>query len=323
MNFLLRNPLGFSGVVAAMAGYLLLSTTAAAQTASIATEPAAPTAYSPFVARVTFLNSYCISGTYPLVGEATFLANTLTMTFSQLKPGPCGRTHTVTIPGLPAGDHTLRLSMTTSTMSFTSVTTVAETIERQISVGDYPGHKGRFVFRTARISPTNIGNIFNTPEGGTGPIALFASIDDILFSIQTLEVGTAVSEGDAAAKTFEADYHVGTAESVPPELTPLYQIYYPLPLAGIYHTVNRAVAANLAKAWVHPWQQRFDDAYAEGTLVGRIIGGTCPIGMTPVYQAFHPTNEIAHRYTQDATTYRLLIQNGYVGEGAAWCARAR
>ena len=46
-------------------------------------------------------------------------------------------------------------------------------------------------------------------------------------------------------------------------------------------------------------------------------GGACPIGRVPIYRAFEP-KAVIHRYVP-AATYSLLLSNGWIGDGIAFC----
>jgi hypothetical protein len=46
-------------------------------------------------------------------------------------------------------------------------------------------------------------------------------------------------------------------------------------------------------------------------------GGICPTGRVPIYRAFEP-KAVIHRYVP-AATYSLLLANGWIGDGIAFC----
>ena len=74
-----------------------------AHAASIAiSEPAVPRSYENFIGQVTFDAPYCVSASYPLIGEGELRDNVFSVTLSHLKPGACSNTFRIAIPGLPA-----------------------------------------------------------------------------------------------------------------------------------------------------------------------------------------------------------------------------
>ena len=68
----------------------------------VISEPAIPRSYEGFTAQVTFDAPYCVSAAYPLIGEGELRADLFSITLSHLKPGACGNTFRVSVPGLPA-----------------------------------------------------------------------------------------------------------------------------------------------------------------------------------------------------------------------------
>ena len=47
------------------------------------------------------------------------------------------------------------------------------------------------------------------------------------------------------------------------------------------------------------------------------LGGICPPGRVTIYRAFEP-KAVIHRYVP-AATYSLLLANGWLGDGVAFC----
>jgi hypothetical protein len=99
---------------------------------------------------------------------------------------------------------------------------------------------------------------------------------------------------------------------LPTTLARLNQVEYPAPFTGAFVTTDAALAQTLATSWSRVAEEL-------PFAVGKLEAGACPIGMTPVYRLFNPA-AVFHRWTQQLETYRVLVANGYIGEGAAWCA---
>jgi hypothetical protein len=112
--------------------------------------------------------------------------------------------------------------------------------------------------------------------------------------------------------TFKALSAPLASGGLPATLARLNSVEYPAPFAGSFVTTDATLARALAASWSRT-------AVEMSLAVGRVSAGACPIGMTPVYQSFSPT-ATTHRWTQEVETYRVLIANGFVGEGPVWCA---
>ena len=69
----------------------------------------------------------------------------------------------------------------------------------------------------------------------------------------------------------------------------------------------------------------FVDAFTGTTISATFAaiaptGGVCPAGRITIYRAFEP-KVVIHRYVP-ASTYRLLLANGWRGDGVAFCVAA-
>lgn len=93
--------------------------------------------YDPFTATVTFSQPYCLSDTYPLVGETDLKGQVLSIVLPHLKTGPCSSSRQVKVPGLPGGNYTLKISV--SKNGWTSpvdggATGIAETVSEIVQI---------------------------------------------------------------------------------------------------------------------------------------------------------------------------------------------
>jgi len=113
-------------------------------------------------------------------------------------------------------------------------------------------------------------------------------------------------------------YQPAAPHPSPARMTKLFVLPYPLPYSGAYATTSEPLCAQLSAAWAAPFNACDSSAY-----VLKLENGTCPLGASPVYQAFHRAR-VSHRYTQSAETYAMLVASaGYAGEGAVWCALSK
>jgi len=296
----------------------LLSPIVDAQPA-IELSPATPRAFQAFTANVTFAQDHCISGTYPLLGETSYSQGVLAIVLTHLKPGPCRKTHSVAIPGLPAGTQTLKISVSAQRATATSAPAIlVETVQTQLSIQNIRGFNRSMNFWTARVESDGVFNPFGGASNSTdGPVVLWPFHGEPATGAGAwMEVG----DNQEDAYTFKALSYTGKRSELPTSLVPLYSIFYPKPLRGVFYTTNAVLANKLSNEWNGRSDPLDADTQASSyTVVGQLTGGACPLGMTPVYQLFHP-QAIAHRYTLSVSNYRLLMQNGYIGEGPAWCA---
>ena len=280
------------------------------------TTPASIREYDPFTARVTFNTAYCLSDTYPIFGEVDLKGSVLSVVLTHLKTGPCVATRDVRIPGLPGGEYTLRISVSKTAPGSRldgGISTLAETVEASILVSTSTTLRS---FWTARVDGNEFEDIYETGRiPYAGPVTLYYSgLRGGIFGLPQdwLEVG--LPSGTAYAFKALGAFRANLQSA----LTPLFALKYPPPYKGSYFTADRAVAERLTREWTgKPLVDEGDAVFA----VGRLIAGACPLGMSPVYQAFHPT-EVAHRWTQSRVTYAMLLNVGYAGDGPVWCAPA-
>jgi hypothetical protein len=279
---------------------------------------APPKAYEPFDIDVRCNNSYCLSSTYPLLGDVAYKERRFTITLTHLKSGTCEVVRRLRIPGLPAGSQTLVVQMTgggaptNGYIGFSPgadlLTLVTETVQTSIDVAEN-GFVKRVLF-TYRDDGPRLAVPIPASDVGKGPV--------VLGNGQLANVAKGIG-GDwleiEGGYTFSVLSPVPGAV-VPNQLSALRLLSYPEPYKGIFATIDSSTADRLTAEWANTPPYGSTVAYG---LVGKLVDGDCPIGMSPVYQAFHRT-AIAHRYTQSASTYRMLLANGYVGDGAVSCA---
>ncbi len=291
-----------------------------AHSASLAiSEPAAPRSYENFIAQVTFDAPYCVSASYPLIGEGELRDDVFSVVLSHLKPGACSNTFRIAIPGLPAQVTRLRVSMTRAPAINGQPAVIAETVETALALTGYVTGDPMW---TARVESDGVFNPFNLPQDGSrsGPVVLWPGNGaPATGAAERMEVGASLQ----SAYTFRTlKPATGTTPTyVSDDFVPLYRVFYPAPLRGLYYTTDFLVAQQLERSW--NGRGLNDQTGNASAPVGRLRAGACPVGMTPVYQAFHPMADVAHRYTQSLAAYQLLLRNGYVGEGPAWCAPDR
>lgn len=288
------------------------------------TTPASIREYDPFTARVTFNTAYCLSDTYPIFGEVDLKGNVLSVVLTHVKTGPCVASRDVRIPGLPGGQYTLRISVSKVNDDRSipagipggvpgGFSTLAETVEASILVSTSTTLRS---FWTARVDGNEFEDIYETGRiPYAGPVTLyFSGLRGGIFGLPQdwLEVG--LPSGTAYAFKALGAFRANLQSA----LTPLFALKYPSPYKGSFFTADRAVAERLTREWTgKPLVDEGDAVFA----VGKLIAGACPLGMSPVYQAFHPT-EVAHRWTQSRVTYAMLLNVGYAGDGPVWCAPA-
>ncbi len=288
------------------------------------TTPASIREYDPFVARVTFNTAYCLSDTYPIFGEVDLKGSVLSVVLTHVKLGPCVATRDVRIPGLPGGQYTLRISVSKVNDDLTipagipggvpgGFSTLAETVESPLAVLTTTSLRS---FWTARVDGNNIEDPYETGRiAYAGPVTLdFSGLRGGIFGLPLDWVEVGLPSGTAYAFKALGAFRANLQSA----LTPLFALKYPSPFKGSFFTADRAVAERLTREWTgKPLVEAGDAVFA----VGKLIAGACPLGMSPVYQAFHPT-EVAHRWTQSRVTYAMLLNVGYAGDGPVWCAPA-
>ena len=265
-----------------------------------------PVEYTPFEVTVTMSREGCFDTAFPLVGETHYAGTTLAVVLSQLSTPQerpttisCGRERKFALPGLPRGRQEISVAVTEPNLP-----RISETISAVIDV--------------APISSTNTLVNFWTgtfveflASGGVGPPGFYLTPSRFsMFASQWnwLELGS-----EETNFTFKA-FRVSETEPLPSSLVRLNNVNYPAPLRGTFWTPDAGLAQRLAGEWSSAPSLRL-------WAVGRLNQGACPIGMSPVYQTFHP-KAITHRWTQSRTAYAAMLANGYSGDGPVWCAPA-
>lgn len=307
-----------SAAALTLAGF---ATPACAASISVASQPSL---YQPFDITITFDTPQCFASTYPLLGDVAYKESTLTIVLSHLKSGACTLTQKVRIPGLPPGAQTIIVQVTKGETPFggyveafpngsKQYTTVATTVSGVVNVDATAS--GRADIFTYRDDGGGLVTPPSADRAGLGPIVIGnGRLVNAALGVRGdwLEIG--------GRPTFST-LTIPVGGSIPDELTALRLVLYPTPLLGVFATADSVLADRLSSEWrtgSPPEPTLIAGDYKYG-LVGKLRGGICPLGMSPVYQAFHPV-AIGHRYTQSSATYRMLLANGYVGDGAAFCA---
>lgn len=292
------------------AGLLCTFTCSLAAAQSTVVLPATVSEYSPFTVTVVTAQPYCAG--FPVVGDMRYSESTLSAVLTHLAaPGSrarCdGQTTTqrrVTLPGLPRGAQTLRFDVTDENIaSGINGARVAETVITTVNVTPVSG---------GDLAPFWTGTAIAMTGPETGTVLAFAlspsRVTMFVGGRDWLEVGA-----PEAGYTFKA-VSAPPAVSLPTVLSRLHLIQYPEPYRGSFWTEDASTAQRLASEW-----GKTDTEYPYA--VGKLVAGACPIGMSPVYRAFHPQT-ITHRWTQSRTAYVSMLVNGYAGDGPVWCAPA-
>ena len=207
------------------------------------------------------------------------------------------------VPGLPRGRQTIKVDITDrgSSPNNNQGAHVSETLMGAFDVAPLSATAALVNFWTGLFSPGTV-----LGEGGirltSSRFSMFANGWDFL------EVGD-----PGTGFTFKA-LSFSETDRLPDALARLYFVRYPSAFHGSFVTVDQAVARRLAGEWGNP-------VFESLSAVGKFANGACPIGMSPVYQAFQ-TQAISHRWTQSRAAYAALLANGYKGDGAVWCAPA-
>lgn len=292
--------------------FLLTALTAApahAQSSLRASTP--PVEYSPFEVVVQTSKSYCYDAAFPIFGDVQYSVGALSVVLTHLisplqRRGvavTCSQERKFMLPGLPRGRQTIKVDVTDTgvTSNNSQGAHVSETVIGTIDVAPLSATASLVNFWTGLFSPGAV-----LGEGGvrltSSRFSMFSGGWD------WLEVGDPESGYTFKALSFAA------TDRLPDALTPLYFVRYPTGFPGGFWTVDKAVAQRLAGEWGSLLSESL-------SAVGRLTDGACPIGMSPVYQTFHK-QAISHRWTQSRAAYAALRANGYVGEGASWCAPA-
>ena len=264
--------------------------------------------YEPFTVSVTAAGAtLCDGPTINVVGSVRLEGAIADITMPPIGARCAARS--IEIPGLPRGVRSLRVNITTlavdgnRTLGGGTKTVATSVLTNDIEVRPLFGVLDLPRFRTAEFR--------SAFSAASVRLVLTASRVE-MFAGQWLWF-----EADdplTAGYTFKAlSAPLGSA-GLPTSLARLSSVEYPAPFAGTFVTADATLARALAASWS---RVAVELPYA----VGRLDAGACPIGMTQVYRVFNPT-AVVHRWTQHVETYRVLIANGYVGEGAAWCAPA-
>jgi hypothetical protein len=279
-----------------------LADTAIAQVSA----PANVVEYTPFTVSVAAAGApLCDGPTVNVIGSVR-----VTGDIAHISVPPIGArcaSRTFEIPGLPRAVRTLRIDVTALAVDGNRTagggTKAASTqvLTHDIEVRPLFGMAEMSRFWTAEFRSAL----------SSGPVRLLLTSSRVeMFAGQWLwfEVG----DPQVDAYTFKALSAPLASGGLPSSLVRLTSVEYPAPFAGTFVTGDTALARSLAASWSGV-------AVELPFAVGRVRAGSCPIGMTPVYQLFNPTS-VVHRWTQYVETYHVLIANGYVGEGPSWCA---
>ncbi len=271
-----------------------------------------PVEYVPFEVTIQTSNSYCYDATFPLVGDVQYTSGTLSVVLTHLtstlvpdgQSTTCGQERKFTVSGLPRGRQTIKVDVTNAGVdSNNSVgARVSETITSTVDVASFSTSAALVNFWTGGFRSTSPNDSVRVFQLTPSRFAMFSGQWD------WMEVGSPETN-----YTFKA-FVFASADRLPDALARLYVLNYPDPYRGVYWTIDKVNAQRLATEW--------NKAVTE-TLwaVGRTINGACPLGMSPVYQAFHP-RAISHRWTQSRAAYATMLSNGYQGDGPSWCAPA-
>ncbi len=312
------------GVIAGVFCVLLVASSHGQQAAvpSLAFVPAAPSVYQPFAVRVTFAEPVCFSVTSPVYSSVSFTKGVLRLVLSHLKPGPCVTERLLPVSGLPAGTHTVRVSVTSFRPAIaTDLHAGGTTIENELASASLVVAQRAEIpvvnVYSAKVLGDGIYKPFAATEGGGGPVVLWLQHGETLTGGgEWLEVGSPRENGYAFKLMGTAS---ATPPLMPPPFEPVYFFRYPAPFQG-HFAVTGAECVQLLKTWFGQTGAR---ACAPPMFYGLSLkNGACPLGASPVFRLFHPVS-IAHRYTQSADTYSELQNFGFIGEGAPFCALAR
>ena len=294
----------------------------AAAITQISVEPSSPSAYEPFMLRLTFSTPVCFSTSSPVYANVSFRASTLSMSLSHLKPGPCVTERLLPVSGLPAGTNEIRVNITSAKLStngdgFVGGSTVETEVARtQVTVLQSPQLESVNLY-SARVDGDNVFKPFDATEGGGGPVVLWQNHGDPLTGGgDWLDVGSPLQDG----YTFKAARrNAALPAQLPSVYEPLYLFRYPAPLQGVFAATTTEFLP-IVRAWL-----ALPSAAVCPTPVYYVLkykNGACPMGATPVFRLFHPQS-VVHRYTQSMDTYSELQNHGFIGEGPVFCAPGR
>ena len=309
-------------LVVAMLG-ALAGSSAIAQTRPVITMPSVKVSavdsggvigiYRPFDVIATFSKPYCLSTVAPIYSEVTLKEGTLSLVLSHLKSGECATQRTLRVPGLPMGTYNVRVSVTGGDMY--AGTHVVEEGSASLKVEMRAGDPSFGVMYTARVDGGEV-KPFGTYPVEEAPITLTSmpwNGELLNENVNWIEVGGPPPKSHAFSLFVPTDFE----RPLPEPFVPIWDIYYPKPYRGIFVTTSRETVDALQAQWYPGVPYRVTGL--PGAYVLRSTGGACPLGASPVYRVFQP-QVVAHRWTQSMETYTMLVQNGYVGEGIAFCS---
>ncbi len=293
---------------------------------SVTVTTISPVAFQPLTVRAEFSTLYCISNDYPIFAQVGLKSGAptdpadarrglksgvLSVALSHLRNGSCASSKSITLPGLPAGNYTLRISVTADDAGGIQVRRTYEAEMGQVNiVVSQPAGLGAAVMCMARVDLPAYGAY------GTGPVMLTGRCSEEPSITNPRSSGTTPLEVGTATPSFMVYGALSGAipQSLPTAFTPLYSVTYPAPFAGTFWTTSLRDCDALNQVW-----NGKSACDATTTVVLRAKNGVCPLGANPVYRSFSPL-AVAHRYTLSADTYAALNEVGQVGEGLAWCA---
>ena len=272
--------------------------------------------YRPFTVLARFTIPYCINTAADGLADVTLKGGVLNVQLTHLSARGCTTVseQAVSIPGLPAGDFQVRVAVAARNGAPLSPPV------GNVEVDAYEAEAGQVGLTVARRAGESLLGmctaLLTSGINASNPsiqLLTFETCNSVFATAVALEVGTFIGKRTGTFLAWQF------ARDVPPApYVALYMLTYPTGFAGSYATTSAATCNQLAAAWANP-------ASSCTTPVAYVLqakSGACPLGSSPVWQLFQ-TNPIAHRYTQIATTYSMLVNAGNVGEGVVWCAPVR
>lgn len=287
--------------------------------------PSVPSAYEPFVVRVNFSTPVCFNLNSPVYSSVSFTGGVLSLSLSHLKPGPCVTERLLRVSGLPDGNHTVRVSVTSARPStagdaFPGGSTVDTPIAQIALTVSARSQLLPMNVYTARVDGDSVFRPFAATEGGGGPVVVWTNHGDpVTGGGDWLDVGSPLTSGYSFKAWRPVPSSSGpAADAIPAPYEPIYFFRYPTPLQGVFAATSAECLA-LTRSWLSPSATACP---GPSSYVLQYRNGACPLGATQVYRLFHPAS-VAHRYTQSADTYSELQNFGFIGEGPVFCAPAR
>ncbi len=293
--------------------YALASASAFAVTVTKVTvlSPGART-YEPFTVRADFDEPFCMSTTTPKYSSLKLDGNTLKVQLSHVKADKCVSSHTVDLPGLPAGTYLVQVAITQSRFFGANRETYeASTAETPHTVAPFLAEQIVPAITCDRTMADGTRG-FSTAIGCWGGITLPGTIDEPLET----DAWSAQPRGAFVFRVIRTSDDPGAqlvTSGLPQAFIQLLSVRYPVPRIGRLFTTSRVECQALASAWG-------TESYCDGGAWAlRLVNGACPLGATRVYRLFHPV-AVEHRYTQEEGILPLLVEAGYIVEGAVFCA---